>query len=1260
MKPSLLKQSLISFFFAFFLLTNLNANDLSVYEQLCNLNKYWQQHDEYKSLLCDKTQFDSDRALIQAHLSLVEQHLRNNYDSNLTEKQLSKRNAGLDILNTYWNNGVFPINTKHVYTVPYFIDDYNTACAVGHIMRESGATEIVNLVKERDNYAYIEDMKFPKLGEWAKEYGFSVEELKWIQPAYDPVIEISTNKTEANCGNVDGAVDVEILSGTFDVTNYEWRLGVNETNTVITTNQDLSNAASGFYSLKMFDPNIDPNDLWGRPVTKRISLDDVEGPEFSATMVNQTCYDGDLDGLISLELPGNASDYQIKWYDYEENLLATDVVELNELEGYPLYIINGNPPPYNYRVEVEDANGCKSYQEFFLTFDSEGPYLSSFQTEITAATCDAGGSIILGNVYSATAVEYYWNDGNTNADREDLVPGTYTLTIVDEFGCSIQETIEIENQCIVGSTCQDLAGIDFGDCDFVLGIALVDGECINLSGCDWTVNGVDYSDHFFTDMQVCIQSCETSTCEDLGGIDFGICALVLGIALVDGECVSLSGCDWTVNGVDYSDHFFTDMQVCVESCETSPCDFDGTIASLPWLETLANGTEHSIQHFIYNGADVFFHKYCPEPPIADAMSILYDCSGNPICYFEGFGGFTGENCPGFPYNAIFQSHLTDCELTSCASSSAADILQEQWVQDIIDEAENAVGGMDCACYESIDLVSYGDNGIGVWVNGSDDCNASDFPDVLFTCNGVMVCAIGEVHDYDFCYESVTVIENIWTCSPTTICTFDGTVESLPWLVDAIDQYSQYDDCGCIVSIDVVEYDGQTAIYFDSNCHHIDDSDLVYDCEGNLICTLYGLTSEYCTESVTYIETLWTCPCAYDGTVESLWWLNVNPIDPAIYFYEYEYNGEPVFLSGPCEVYPDALTTLLDCSGSQICYWGGIAGHNGEGCPDFVDNAAFVKSLVGCADSPCEVANPITDLPWLIDLVDEYSQFNGCACLTSIDIVDYDGQTAIYFDSDCHELDDSDLVYDCEGNLICTLFGDTQEYCTGTVTHLETIWTCPNFTVNASLDYKVFLEGPYMDDGTMSTELYDRGLLPLNQPFAGSPYNYSEPLTRTANIPGAVDWIMLELREDPSVSDGIQVPGILLSDGRIVDPVTLSYPIVELESLKEYFVLVRHRNHLDIYSTLRKLPSSHIPYDFRNSNQHTIDQVKQTADGRFAMYAGDHNSDGTISIGDFDYWKINPAMLNVYDNADYNLDGIVQTTDWDQWYINRSKIGLISD
>ena len=52
-------------------------------------------------------------------------------------------------------------------------------------------------------------------------------------------------------------------------------------------------------------------------------------------------------------------------------------------------------------------------------------------------------------------------------------------------------------------SCTDLAGVDFGDCDFVLGIARVNGVCTTISGCDWVVNGVDYSPAFFEDEATC-------------------------------------------------------------------------------------------------------------------------------------------------------------------------------------------------------------------------------------------------------------------------------------------------------------------------------------------------------------------------------------------------------------------------------------------------------------------------------------------------------------------------------------------------------------------------------------------------------------------------------------------------------------------------------------------------------------------------------------------------------------------------------------
>ena len=59
-----------------------------------------------------------------------------------------------------------------------------------------------------------------------------------------------------------------------------------------------------------------------------------------------------------------------------------------------------------------------------------------------------------------------------------------------------------EGTCVVES-CTDVAGVDFGECEFVLGIAQVNGACQTISGCDYVVNGVDYSPAFFEDEPTC-------------------------------------------------------------------------------------------------------------------------------------------------------------------------------------------------------------------------------------------------------------------------------------------------------------------------------------------------------------------------------------------------------------------------------------------------------------------------------------------------------------------------------------------------------------------------------------------------------------------------------------------------------------------------------------------------------------------------------------------------------------------------------------
>lgn len=105
-------------------------------------------------------------------------------------------------------------------------------------------------------------------------------------------------------------------------------------------------------------------------------------------------------------------------------------------------------------------------------------------------------------------------------------------------------------------TCEDLAGIDFGVCALVLGVGIIDGDCTLISGCESPVP-------LFADFQACEAAC-VPTCQDLAGIDFGDCEMILGWGIIDGACTLISGCDSPVA-------LFASEEECRDAC-TPTCD----------------------------------------------------------------------------------------------------------------------------------------------------------------------------------------------------------------------------------------------------------------------------------------------------------------------------------------------------------------------------------------------------------------------------------------------------------------------------------------------------------------------------------------------------------------------------------------------------------------------------------------------------------------------------------------------------------------
>lgn len=222
----------------------------------------------------------------------------------------------------------------------------------------------------------------------------------------------------------------------------------------------------------------------------------------------------------------------------------------------------------------------------------------------------------------------------------------------------------------------------------------------------------------------------------------------------------------------------------------------------------------------------------------------------------------------------------------------------------------------------------------------------------------------------------------------------------------------------------------------------------------------------------------------------------------------------------------------------------------------------------------------------------------------------------------------------------------------------------------TLNSRVLLEGPYRF-GSMAMDLRMKNLIPTTPPDI-YPYNLdpNRPYINVKTIPDSiVDWILLEFRPTFTSSDRYYRTVFLHVDGRIVDldgesPVLLAKGGIDSG---EYFIAVRHRNHLAIITENRVSiypETMNQIIDFTNPSNimgrtSALRPVGYDIDGRilWAMFTGDTNGDGKINQADFvNIWEARD--MEGYLNADLNMSGLINTRDFNFGWNNRGKETLV--
>ena len=215
--------------------------------------------------------------------------------------------------------------------------------------------------------------------------------------------------------------------------------------------------------------------------------------------------------------------------------------------------------------------------------------------------------------------------------------------------------------------------------------------------------------------------------------------------------------------------------------------------------------------------------------------------------------------------------------------------------------------------------------------------------------------------------------------------------------------------------------------------------------------------------------------------------------------------------------------------------------------------------------------------------------------------------------------------------------------------------------------KAMLQGPYdQGSGLMTSALNDAGILPLTEPYTALGYAHhgggggESTTSAVLAINGTnrvVDWVVVELRNKNNPSSVLSTRAALIRrNGTIVDMDGVSDVAFPTLPADQYYVAVRHRNHLGIMTaTAQTLSATGTLINLTNASvsvQGGADATK-AINGVRCLWSGDVNMNGTVKytgqVNDRDLilTRIGSVMAtaqyNGYASEDVNMNGTVKYT-----------------
>ncbi len=152
-----------------------------------------------------------------------------------------------------------------------------------------------------------------------------------------------------------------------------------------------------------------------------------------------------------------------------------------------------------------------------------------------------------------------------------------------------------------------------------------------------------------------------------------------------------------------------------------------------------------------------------------------------------------------------------------------------------------------------------------------------------------------------------------------------------------------------------------------------------------------------------------------------------------------------------------------------------------------------------------------------------------------------------------------------------------------------------------------------------------------------------------NIPAnVVDWVLVELRTGTAAGTvAAKRAAFIKNDGSIVDVDGTSKVNFSNVNSGNYYIVIKHRNHLAVMSANPvALSSSSSLYDFTTGENkaYGTTPMADLGNGTFGMYAGDGDHNGTINV--LDYGTVGNSIFETgYKDGDLDMNNVVNVLDY---------------